>query len=181
MASHTVKGGIFAWVNFSRYRNNRKAAGLSTFACFMDTKKAFDTVNRDLLWFKLLRLGINGKMFNAIKSLYNDVQCVLRLNNMFTTGFDVNLGVKQGCNLSPTLFSIYINNLAEDIKRSGLGIDIDDYVLGILLYADDVVLLAPTEECLQHMLDIVDSWCKKWRLLLNPEKTKNCSFSQQKK
>lgn len=80
------------------------------------------------------------KMFDAIVSLYSDVECSVRVNNMYTDSFAVQQGVKQGCNLSPTLFSIYINDLANDIKNSNLGIDIDNYIVGILLYADDIVL-----------------------------------------
>lgn len=87
-----------------------------------------------------LNIGINGKMFDAIVSLYSDVECSVRVNNMYTDSFAVQQGVKQGCNLSPTLFSIYINDLANDIKNSNLGIDIDNYIVGILLYADDIVL-----------------------------------------
>lgn len=46
--------------------------------------------------------------------------------------------LKKGCQLSPTLFSIYVNDLAEDIKRLNAGVDIDDLNISILLYADDI-------------------------------------------
>ena len=75
--------------------------------------------------------------------------------------------------MSPILYSVDINDLAEDINALGAGINIDDDVnLAILLYADDVALIAPDENSLQRMLDVVNRWCRKWRMTLNGEKTK---------
>ena len=80
--------------------------------------------------------------------------------------------------MSPTLFSIFINDLALEIKESNIGIDLNignepnvDYKLSILLYADDIVCLAETENDLQSILFIVENWCKKWRLEVNLTKT----------
>ena len=50
---------------------NRKLRRKNTYVCFIDAKKAFDSVNRDLLWHKLMRLGISGPFIVALKSLYN--------------------------------------------------------------------------------------------------------------
>ena len=74
--------------------------------------------------------------------------------------------------MSPTLFAIYINDLAEEIKESGIGIDVDEgLVVSVLLYADDIVLLADSEDDLQSLLNIVHSWCTRWRLEVNLLKT----------
>ena len=105
--------------------NKLKLAKLPTYACFVDAKKAFDTVNRDCLWYKLSSLGLSGKILHGIQSLYTDVKCAVNVNTYVTSFLDVNLGFKQGCKLSPTLFALYINDLAEDIKNLGCGIDID--------------------------------------------------------
>ena len=51
---------------------NRKALGLSTYLCFIDFKKAFDSVDRNLLLFKLTEIGVNGKFYNAIKAMYSN-------------------------------------------------------------------------------------------------------------
>ena len=72
--------------------------------------------------------------------------------------------------LSPTLFSIYVNDLALQIKAPGSGVKVDGQTVGILLYADDVVLLAEQEKDLQIMLNIVAEWCWKWRLVVNQDK-----------
>ena len=156
--------------------NKRKLNKLSTYACFVDAKKAFDTVNRQCLWYKLYAMGLNGRILNAVKSLYSDVKCAINVNGLITQFLDVDLGVKQGCRLSPTLFALYVNDLAENINALGCGVDIDGEQLSLLLYADDVIFIAPTEQSLQRMLDTLNEWCQKWRLLINQDKTKVIHF-----
>ncbi|XP_033761647.1 putative deoxyribonuclease TATDN2 [Pecten maximus] len=82
------------------------------------------------------------------------MSCSVRVNNNLTNFFAVNNGVKQGCNISPTLCSIYINDLAQEIKDAQLGISVDEIIIGILMYADDIVLLSESEEDMQSMLNI---------------------------
>ena len=84
---------------------NRLDKKAPTFAAFLDLRKAFDTVQRDFLFYKLHAAGFDGKMYFAIKSLYNDPQaCVQIQNDLFTEWFDTKAGVRQGDTLSPTLF-----------------------------------------------------------------------------
>ena len=148
----------------------------STFVCFVDAKKAFDRVQRDCLWYKLMSLEIDGNILKATQFLYHDLRCAVKINNLQTSFFDVNIGVKQGCKVSPTLFSLYVNDLADKIKSLNCGIDVDGYQLSILLYADDIALLSPCEESLQTMLNAVNEWCANWKVTLNQEKTKIVQF-----
>ena len=156
--------------------NKRKLQKQSTYVCFVDAKKAFDTVQRDCLWYKLISLGVKGKILNAVQSLYTEVQCVVKVNDYLTPIIDVSQGVKQGCKLSPTLFSLYINDLAIEIKQMNLGIDIDEVQISIFLYADDIALIAPDADSLQLMLNKLHEWCSKWRLSVNSIKTKIVHF-----
>ena len=130
--------------------------------------RSFDSVERNRLLYKLAKIGVNGKMYNAISSLYSNPRSRVILNDYKTDYFDCPIGVKQGDNLSPTLFAIFINDLASEIKESNIGIDMNvdggpqiDYVLSILLYADDIVCLAETENDLHSLLFIIENW---WRL-----------------
>lgn len=84
--------------------------------------------------------------------------------------------MKQGDLLSPSLFVLYINDLAQEIKQGNFGVSIEDMNLSILLYADDIVLIAENEVNLQNMLNIMSLWCSKWRLTINSEKNTSCSF-----
>ena len=155
---------------------NRLLHNKDTFACFIDAKKAFDKVDRDCMWYKLHDIGVKGKMFNAIKSLYTDVTCKVRVNGQCTESFPVNCGAKQGCNLSPTLFAFYINDLALDIKNLNVGITAGKLNLSLLLYADDIVLLAGTAGDLQLQLNVLNRWCHKWRMTINQTKSKVIHF-----
>ena len=67
--------------------------------------------------------------------------------------------VKQGCLLSPTLFNLFINGLIEEIKKLSLGVKCGELFLALLMFADDIALVAETEEDLQCMLNALHSWC----------------------
>ena len=75
------------------------------------------------------------------------------VNDYFTDWFPVRNGFKQSSVLSPTLFSIYVNDLANEINDMQCGIDIDGLNIAIMLYADDIVLLSNSEAGLQSMLN----------------------------
>jgi hypothetical protein len=87
--------------------------------------------------------------------------------------------VRQGDNLSPTLFSLYINDLVNDIKYNSNGITCGETKVHCLLYADDLVMLAETEQDMQNMLNILNTWCKKWMMRANVSKTKIVHFRNQ--
>ena len=87
-------------------------------------------------------------MYTAISSLYSNPKSRVILQDYETEYFDCPIGVKQGDNLSPTLFAMF---------DGGPNID---YVLSILLYADDIVCLAESEIDLQSILFIIEKWCK---------------------
>ncbi len=152
-------------------RNNSKV-----FTAFIDLKKAFDFVDRDMLLYKLLINGVDGNVYNSIKSIYSSSTSCIRINNKLTDWFDCKTGVKQGDNLSPTLFSVFINDLVSDINGLDLGMDVGDSKLSILMYADDIVLMSDSEINLQRMLDTLHEWCKKWRVLINTNKSKCVHF-----
>ena len=154
----------------------RKITKRSTFVAFVDFSKAYDRVNRSLLWKKLDRLGINGKMMNALKALYKNVKYCVRVNGRKSDWFDVECGLRQGCLVSPLLFNMYINDLVQEIKDLNVGVQIDDELLCVLLYADDLCLIAANECDMQMMLDVLSDWCDKWNMKVNSDKTKIVHF-----
>mgnify|MGYP001552726694 CR=1 FL=1 len=98
-----------------------------------------------------------------------------------TDWFRTTIGVRQGDNLSPVLFNMYVNDLITEIKGLGNGLEIGNNKLSILVYADDVVLMADTKVELQRMLDVLYQWCCKWRLAINTTKTKIIHFRNKRK
>ena len=146
--------------------------GHSTFLAFIDYQKAFDSVDRGLLLYKLLSLGICGNFYDAICAMYNNPVSRVILRNYETAYFDCPQGVKQGDTISATLFAVYINDLAHEIRNTGIGLELNDNTfVNILMYADDIVLLTACETDMQYLLNIVESWCSKWRLEVNLSKT----------
>ena len=75
--------------------------------------------------------------------------------------------MRQVDTLSPTLFNIFINDLADNIKELNLGIKIKDINLSILLYADEIAVIVENEKDLQAILNYVDQFCNKWKLVVN--------------
>ena len=156
---------------------NRKSCGQSTYCAYIDFKKAFDWVNRDLLLYKVATsFDIHGRLFNNLASVYSISNSQLRLNGLLSESFNVTSGVRQGDIMSPVLFSMFLNDLATGIKDLNCGVQISDNNLSILLYADDIVFIAPSESALQTMLTFVSEWCRKWRMAVNMDKTKVIHF-----
>ena len=83
------------------------------YSCFVDFKKAFDSIPRDILLNKLESFGIKGKIFNIIRNIYTADKACVKLGNVRSDFFDLSLGVRQGCVLSPLLFNIFISDLAK--------------------------------------------------------------------
>ena len=167
---------IFTISSLIRTRNSLKE---STFVTFIDFEKAFDKVDRRLMLLKLKYIGINGKMFNIIKSLYDNNTCAVMLKEFVTPWFNASTGIRQGDSLSPTLFSIYINDLAKVLKEKHKGVKFGDHNCCVLLYADDIALLSETSEELQAMINTVHDWCTKWRLKVNSNKSQVMHFRPQ--
>ena len=99
---------------------------ISTFAAFIDFRKAYDGIDRTKLFSKLRDLGISDRMYKSLESLYKDVKCSVRLNNIHTDWFAIKCRLKQGCSLSPVLFNLFINDLITTISNIGTGIRIED-------------------------------------------------------
>ena len=144
----------------------------SVFTAFIDLKKCFDFIDRSMLLYKLLLNKIDGKVYNSIRNMYASTSSCIKINGKKTEWFSCASGVKQGCNLSPTLFSVFANDLVQEINDLDLGIEIGDSKVSLLMYADDIVLVASSEEHLQSMLNTLHDWCKRCRVLINTTKSK---------
>ena len=157
---------------------NNLAKSKSVFCAFVDMEKCFDRIDRNLLLYKLLEFNIDGKLYWCIKSFYeNNLSCIRLSPSITTEWFDVTCGVRQGDPLSATLFNIFINDLILLIKNLNVGVQISDNLnISILLYADDIVLLAENEVNLQLMLSTLEKWCRDWKLDVNLKKSNVIHF-----
>ena len=114
---------------------------------FVDLEKAFDRVSREVVWRALRCLGVDEWIVSVIKAMYEDATTTMRVNGRESKAFSVRVGVHQGSVLSPLLFILVLEALSREF-REGLPME--------LLYADDLVLVAETEELLMEKL-------RKWK------------------
>ena len=147
------------------------------YCCFIDFKKAFDTVNRAKLWRKLNAVGISGKMICIIRSMYEKMKTCVQSAGMLSEFFMSNVGFLQGEVLSPMLFSLYVNDFeAEFLKNDTLSLNLRDLNLFVLMYADDMVIFSESVDELQKMLDTLHVYSTDWDLTVKVEKTKVVIF-----
>ena len=159
------------------------------FCCFIDFSSAFDSVWRVGLWHKLLQSQVNGKVLRVIISMYNEIKSCVSLHGNVSAFFASNSGVRQGENLSPVLFSLYLNDLENYLKHNSsasIVVDCNDedffvfMKLGVLLYADDTIIIAQSEQDLQFSLNRFNEYCQTWKLSVNLDKTKVVIFGARK-
>ena len=155
------------------------------YCAFIDFSKAFDSVWRIGLWRKLLANNINGNFFKVIHNMYNGIKSCVSANGQDSPFFACECGVRQGENLSPVLFALYLNDLESYLLHknlSGITFDIPDNDVELylkifsLLYANDTVIMADNPTDLQDCLNAFSEYCELWKLNINVEKTKILIF-----
>ena len=150
------------------------------YVCFLDLKGAYDHVDRDLLWEALRRLGISGRMLNALQSMYANCSVAVKVGGRISPSLPSLTGLKQGCPLSPTLFGLFSDGLhrylLHNCPSAGPQLQCGRYV-PILGYADDFALLATTPVGLQRSLDAVFELCQSIGMVVSIDKSKVMVFS----
>ena len=84
------------------------------YSAFIDFKKAFDFVVRDILWYKLIQSWVRGKILDIIQSMYRNIKSRVKFDNVLSDEFSSYIGVRQGECLSPFLFSMLLNDLENE-------------------------------------------------------------------
>jgi hypothetical protein len=147
------------------------------YAMFVDMKMAFDSLNREILFESVYKMGIKGKCFRMIKELYRDTRSSVRLEDGKRKSWESREGVRQGDPLSPTLFNIFLNDLEVKWERNLCGgCDVAGLKIRCLKYADDVVVLAESGEALSAMISRLSEYFRDKRLTMNLCKTKIMIF-----
>ncbi len=153
------------------------------YTCFVDFKKAFDKVPRDLLWEVLEGLGINGRILECLRSMYREDQAYLHHpEEGLTPTFLCHIRVKQGCPFSLLLFGLFIDGLEK--RLNALEGDtppmFGQLAVRLLLYVDDLALMSHTHAGLQKQLDVLQTFCCECQLTMNVKKTKVVVFEARK-
>ena len=151
--------------------------GSKIYSCFVDFKKAFDSVPRDLLLSKLFNMGITGNFFNILRHIYTTDKACIKIGQSRSDFFNLDIGVRQGCILSPLLFNLFLSDLAKQfdtMDKPKLG----NKGINSLFWADDLVLFSETKEGLDKLLKTLESYCLENHLMINTKKTKCMIFNK---
>ena len=143
------------------------------YACFVDIKKAYDCTNRDRLFYELLSVyGVGGNFLKILQSLYNNHEVFIRLSEGLLKPISTTIGLKQGCGISPLLFNLFINQVANIYDQSCDPVSLGDQKVNALLWADDLLILSETSSGLQKAIDKTNSFYSELGLEMNKKKTK---------
>lgn len=126
------------------------------YLCFIDYEKAFDRVTHEKLIDDLRRVNVDGKDRRIIQQLYWNQVAAVRVGGDLSEWIEIWRGVRQGCVLSPELFSLFSEAALQDL-RDVEGIKVGGANINNIRYADDTVLIADTKEKLQHLVDRADA------------------------
>ena len=165
---------------------------MGLYIAFIDLTKAFDTVSREGLWKILPRLGCPPKFLDMLKQFHTGMMARVADNGSMSDPFPVSNGVKQGCVLAPTLFSILFAAMLHEastgldrgvhiqfrtdgrlfnIRRLKSQTKLSNILVREMLFADDCALVAHTEEDLQVIMDRFATACSSYGLTISLKKT----------
>ena len=111
--------------------------------------------------------------------MYSKAMSSVKLPNYDVTDqFHCEVGMRQGCNLSPLLFTLFISGLETELVKNKMGTTLWNRPIDLLMYADDIVLMSSSEEGLRKHLRSREEFCKQWKLEVSIDKTKVCAFGK---
>ena len=137
---------------------------------FSDFSEFFDTINREILCYKLLKYGISRPVHNVIKSMYSATRYRVKIRDSISPLVLATSGVKQGCPLSPLLSNIFQHDLHKIFDSSCDPVKIGDVPINSIYWADDLLLLSASKEGLQQSVEKVKTYCYKRGLVVDTEK-----------
>uniref|UniRef100_A0A669DIK2 Reverse transcriptase domain-containing protein n=1 Tax=Oreochromis niloticus TaxID=8128 RepID=A0A669DIK2_ORENI len=139
-----------------------------SFILFVDFCKAFDTIEHGFIFQALDKFGFGSYFQNAIKTMYKNVNCSIKLQAGTSPRFNLNRSIRQGCPISPYLFLICAQLLSDYIKRSPLkGITIADKEIFISQLADDTTLFLKNASQVQMAINTINAFSLASGLHLN--------------
>ena len=139
--------------------------GSKPIAVVLDCSKAFDLAKFDILFNELLDKGVPAIVVRVLIFTYKEQLAWVRWGRKSTSNtFRIRNGTRQGSVASPTFWSVYLNPLFEQLREAGVGCTIGGLWMGMIGYADDIILLAPTRSAAQQMLNICEDFATMYNI-----------------
>ena len=130
--------------------------GKELYVCYIDFEKAFDRVWQTGLWHCMAFFGFPDKYIRLLQALYNISHSAVRVNGSLTDWFTTRVGVRQGCIISPQLFNILLEvAMLYALHDLDIGACMNGTIINNLRFADDIAILAESEEDLQTLVSEV--------------------------
>lgn len=151
---------------------------IETHIAFVDFQKAFDKVNRNQLLNIMARDNIPAQIIQNVFNIYKETLISVKIGDKSSNQNMINSGVRQGCGLSPLLFNIYMDNIIREFRLTRHGfIPINRNLhLDTVIFADDLVLLATSEDDLQRSIYNLNLIAEKYSMEISTNKTKIMAF-----
>jgi len=147
------------------------ACGSTVNVCLLDLSKAFDKMDHFALYLKLMDRSIPVQILNVLENWFSLCLSCVKWGSVMSHFYELKAGVRQGGVLSPILFGIYIDVLVKLVNRANIGCKTGAICTGIFLYADDIILLAPSVQALQSMISICESELNYLCMAVNAKKS----------
>ena len=138
---------------------------------FVDQEKAFDQVNRDKLWKVLEQYGVMDQLLDNIEAIYAKSRSAVRTASGTSDWFPMTLGVRQGCNLSPLLFVLCMDQISTEANP-------DPETLNELVFADDQAVVNNDKIQLHEHTDQINESCETYDMKISTSKTEVMTVSK---
>ena len=151
----------------------------NVYVCMIDASKAFDKIKYGKLFKTILKRDMPGVVIRFLFDSYTRQYTYVRWGSALSDVVQMANGVKQGAVLSATLFCVYMDELTERLRNSGIGCYIGHKFYGCLSYADDLIILCPSVKGLQKMVKICEEFGLEYCVTYNSKKTIAMTFGIQ--
>ena len=151
--------------------------GSPVYCATLDAKQGFDRCSWSVIFSSLKKRHLPAVVIRALLFIYTEQSAVVKWGSSVSEPFRLTNGTRQGSVISPTLWCLYVDDLIVELRTLGLGCKIENIFVGITVYADDVILLAPSRAALQEMLKVTEKFANEKNIVFSthevPDKSKS--------